>query len=149
MEYRPHKSGPIRGFHMGDHAVLADDLRGWKKHDDHLKATVKLERELQVISKAIRKNGREIGENLNRVVESLALEPSKSTTVEAFAENIRAVLSAPRNPAMTKAAIRQHHKSVEVIVRLLGKQTELSARLNKTFKELYRHQSGIMKMFKK
>jgi hypothetical protein len=49
---------------------------------------------------------------------------------------------------MTPAAIKQHHKSVEAIVKLMAKQTELSVRLNKVFKELYRHQVAIKKMFK-
>ena len=134
---------------MGDHARMKGDRRGWQEHDDHLRAMVKLNRELEVIFAAIEKNGREIGVNLNRVVESLALQPSKSITIEAFAENTRAVLSAPHNPDMMPAAIRQHHKSVKEIVRLLRKQIEQSARLNKTFKELHRHQFAIMKMFKK
>jgi hypothetical protein len=134
---------------MGDHAVMAEDRRGWKVHDDHLKAMVKFNRELERIFAAMDKNGREIGVNLNRVVECLGLEPSKSTTIDAFAENTSIVLAAPHNPDMTPAAIKQHHKSVEAIVRLLRKQTELSAQSNKVFKELYRHQFAIMKMFKK
>jgi methylphosphotriester-DNA--protein-cysteine methyltransferase len=50
---------------------------------------------------------------------------------------------------MTPVAIRKHHQSVEKIVRLLKDQIEQSAQLNKAFKELYRHQYAIMKMFKK
>jgi hypothetical protein len=134
---------------MGDHVVMAEDRRGWKLHDDHLRAMVKLDRQLEVISAALEKNGREIGVNLNRIVEALGLQPNKSIAIEAFAANTKAVLSAPHNPDMTPAAIRQHHKSVEAIVRLLRQQTEQSARLNKTFKELYRHQFAIMKMFRK
>ena len=134
---------------MGDHARMKGDRRGWKEHDEHLRATVKLDRELERIFRTIAKNGREIGVNLTRVAESLALQPSKSTSIETFAENTKAVLAAPHNPDMTPAAIRQHHKSVEAIVRLLRQQTEQSARLNKTFKELYRYQFAIMKMFKK
>jgi hypothetical protein len=134
---------------MGDHAVMAEDRRGWKIHDDHLKAMIKLDRELERIFGAMDKNGREIGANLDRIVECLGLEPDKSTTIEAFAANTSIVLAAPHNPDMTPAAIKQHHKSVEAIVRLMRKQTELSVRLNKVFKELYRHQVAIMKMFKK
>jgi hypothetical protein len=133
---------------MGDHAVMAGDRRGWKAHDDHLRAMVKLDREMERIFAAIEKNGGEIGTNLNRIVECLGLEPSKSTTIEAFAENTSIVLAAPHNPDMTPAAIKQHHKSVEAIVKLMAKQTELSVRLNKVFKELYRHQVAIKKMFK-
>jgi hypothetical protein len=133
---------------MGDHAVMAGDRRGWKVHDDHLRAMVKLDREMERIFAAIEKNGGEIGTNLNRIVECLGLEPSKSTTIEAFAENTSIVLAAPHNPDMTPAAIKQHHKSVEAIVKLMAKQTELSVRLNKVFKELYRHQVAIKKMFK-
>jgi hypothetical protein len=121
---------------MGDHAVMAGDRRGWKMHDDHLRAMVKLDREMERIFAAIEKNGGEIGTNLNRIVECLGLEPSKSTTIEAFAENTSIVLAAPHNPDMTPAAIKQHHKSVEAIVKLMAKQTELSVRLNKVFKEL-------------
>ena len=133
---------------MGDHAVMAGDRRGWKVHDDHLRAMVKLDREMERIFAAIEKNGGEIGTNLNRIVECLGLESSKSTTIEAFAENTSIVLAAPHNPDMTPAAIKQHHKSVEAIVKLMAKQTELSVRLNKVFKELYRHQVAIKKMFK-
>ena len=133
---------------MGDHAVMAGDRRGWKVHDDHLRAMVKLDREMERIFAAIEKNGGEIGTNLNRIVECLGFEPSKSTTIEAFAENTSIVLAAPHNPDMTPAAIKQHHKSVEAIVKLMAKQTELSVRLNKVFKELYRHQVAIKKMFK-
>ncbi|HXN84772.1 MAG TPA: hypothetical protein VN867_01820 [Candidatus Binataceae bacterium] len=127
---------------------MAGDRRGWKVHDDHLRAMVKLDREMERIFAAIEKNGGEIGTNLNRIVECLGLEPSKSTTIEAFAENTSIVLAAPHNPDMTPAAIKQHHKSVEAIVKLMAKQTELSVRLNKVFKELYRHQVAIKKMFK-
>ncbi len=133
---------------MSDHVAMEGDRRAWKKHDDHLRAMIKLLRERAVISAAIEKNRQEIEVNLTRVLESLALQPSKSNSYEALAEDTRAVLAAPHNPDMTPAAIRQHHKSVIAIVRLLQKQIEQSARLNKVFKELYRHQLALRKMFK-
>ncbi len=134
---------------MGDHAIMAGDSKGWRVHDEHLRAMIKLTHETVVTRTAIDKNSREIGASLTRIVESLGLEPSTNATLEASAENTRAVLAAPHNPDMTPAAVRQHHKSVEAIVRLLQKQIEQSERLNKACKGLYRHQFAIMKMFKK
>ena len=134
---------------MGDHAVMSGDLKGWKTHDDHLRATIRFTREVLKRYRAIEKNGRELAKCSAQITQSLVVTTSSQTDEKFFEDNTRVIINAPHNPEMTPAAIRKHHQSVEKIVRLLKEQIEQSAQLNKAFKELYRHQYAIMKMFKK
>ena len=134
---------------MGDHALMSDDKKGWKTHDDHLRGTIRFTREVLKRQRAIEKNGRETAECLGRITDALGVTKGSPTDDKFFEDNIRNIINAPHNPEMSPAAIKQHHQNVEKIVRRLKNQIEQSAQLNKAFKDLHRHQNAIMKMFKK
>lgn len=148
-EYRSGKIQAQGESLMGDHAILKNDRRGWRQHDDHLKGMIRLNGDLNATFKAIKKNGEEIDAALAQIVKALRLQPSKSSTPQVYTDNTRAILNAPHNPYMTPAATRQHHKGVVTILRLLEKQVEQSGRVNKIFKELRRHQLALRNMFKR
>jgi hypothetical protein len=134
---------------MGDHLRMEGDTKGWKAHDDHLRAIIKLTGEVLKRYKAIDKNGRKIAGCSARIAESLTLKPSTYRTEEFFADNTRIVIRAPHNPEMTRAATKGHHKNLEDIVRILEDQVEQSALLNKAFEGLREHHQALVDMFQK
>ena len=133
---------------MADHIALEGDKEGWRKHDAHLRAIMRLTTEVLKRYELIRENGRNIAKCSARITRSLRVETSPYKTGKFFVDNTRRILDSPHNPRMTRSAIKAHHDNVEQIVRSLRDQVVQSRRLHDAFTELHEQQYALMMMFK-
>jgi hypothetical protein len=133
---------------MADHIQLEGDKEGWKKHDAHLRAIMRLTREMLKRFELIRENGTRIAKCSTQITRSLRVKTSGHKDGEFFVDNTRRILDSPHNPKMTLGAIKTHHQNVEQIVKILRDQVTQSGRLHDAFTELHEHANALMMMFK-